>query len=103
MKLISVSEGLQFTVKGKRYSHDLFGSHGGGRMAVVDLDSGVKSMMSGSTEVELVEDIVEPISILDPPQVIDYEMPFELEIPDPDQLVATEEDVKDVDDSEKDV
>lgn len=91
MKLILVSEGLQFTVQGRRYSHDLSGRHGGGQMAVVDLDSGEKTMMSGSTEVKLVED-----KIIDPPLLTSFKMPLELKIPDPDQLVNTEENVEDV-------
>lgn len=96
MRLSAVAMGKQFTVNGNLYAHDLNGYNSGGKIAVKNLDTTKSERMVATTEVELVEDMV------DPPKVEETESQFDLYIPEPEELVdfddmvdSNEEEVED--------
>jgi len=54
MRLAGVQPGQKFTYDGATYAHDLAGRSGGGKVAVVNIDTGECSMLHGLTEVDVV-------------------------------------------------
>ena len=79
MKLSAVKQGKHFTFKGERFTHDFDGRSGGGKVAVVNLDSGEKTMLPAAVEVAVIDEVIPP-EVLEPAEV-------ELDIPEPAQLV----------------